>query len=138
MAIFSIDLVGLGVAQTYSILADIVLLEARALLGSRSLRLTFTLRRAEGTCAKCSSASSSGHLKRQLFITTHSNLFDLDPTGYGDVSLVDGVTRVERRPLRDLDAHFLRAPGPPNTRSLSYFVTLRLKRSCSDARTAHQ
>lgn len=48
----------------------------------------------------------------QLFIATHSNLFDLDPDGYWDVSLVDGQTVVERRPLHDVDGRHLYEPGP--------------------------
>jgi len=37
----------------------------------------------------------------QIFIATHSNLFDLDPTGYWDVSLESetGETRVDRKDL---------------------------------------
>jgi len=48
----------------------------------------------------------------QLFVATHSNLFDLDPDGYYDVSLVGGQTRVERRPLNEIDARHLYEPGP--------------------------
>lgn len=48
---------------------------------------------------------------RQLFIATHSNLFDLDPTGYWDVRLEGGETVVERRPLYEMDRHFYE-PGP--------------------------
>lgn len=51
---------------------------------------------------------------RQYFIATHSNLFDLDPDGYFDVSL-DPATRstaVVRRPLPDLDGRHLYEPGP--------------------------
>ncbi len=48
----------------------------------------------------------------QLFIATHSNLFDLDASGYWDVSLVGGETRVARKPLDDIDAAHLYEPGP--------------------------
>lgn len=48
----------------------------------------------------------------QLFIATHSNLFDLDPSGYWDVSMVDGETHITRKPLDEIDAHHLYEPGP--------------------------
>lgn len=48
----------------------------------------------------------------QLFIATHSNLFDLDLTGYWDVSLVDGETRVARKHLDEIDHRHLYEPGP--------------------------
>jgi hypothetical protein len=48
----------------------------------------------------------------QLFIATHSNLFDLDPTGYYDVSLRDGCTVVERSDLTRIDREHLYEPGP--------------------------
>lgn len=50
---------------------------------------------------------------QQLFIATHSNLFDLDPTGWFDVSLENGATRVVRRTdLAAIDAKHLYEPGP--------------------------
>ncbi|NJK32237.1 MAG: AAA family ATPase [Deltaproteobacteria bacterium] len=48
----------------------------------------------------------------QLFIATHSNLFDLDETGYWDVALEDGETRVRRKPLAEIDRAHLYEPGP--------------------------
>jgi len=48
----------------------------------------------------------------QLFIATHSNLFDLDPTRYWDVSLVDGETHVVPKSLDELDRLHLFEPGP--------------------------
>ncbi len=48
----------------------------------------------------------------QLFIATHSNLFDLDPEGYWDVSQLEGKTHVERKPLHEIDARHLYEPGP--------------------------
>ena len=48
----------------------------------------------------------------QLFVATHSNLFDLDPTGYWDVRLVAGATVIERKALRELYGHHLYEPGP--------------------------
>lgn len=102
---------GLGVAQMYVILARIMLSGARAIA-------------VEEPEAHLHAPTSGVHLREllqrlvherfidQLFIATHSNLFDLDPTWYWDVSLVDGETRVERRPLDDIDARHLYEPGP--------------------------
>ncbi len=49
---------------------------------------------------------------RQMFIATHSNLFDLDPERYWDVSLVDGETKVEPKPIQEIDRWHLYEPGP--------------------------
>lgn len=107
----SIDLVGLGVAQVYTILAGAMLLGARAVgieepeahlhapTSGRSLR-QLLVRLVE-----------ERHID-QLFIATHSNLFDLDPTGYYDVSLHDGCTVVERADLPRIDREHLYEPGP--------------------------
>lgn len=54
----------------------------------------------------------SPRLVHQLFIATHSNLFDLDRSGYWDVQLVNGETRIERKELHELYAHHLYEPGP--------------------------
>lgn len=106
-----LDAAGLGVAQMYMILAQIML------SGARSLAI-------EEPEAHLHAPTSGVHLREllqrlvherfidQLFIATHSNLFDLDPAWYWDVSLVDGETRVERRPLDDIDAKHLYEPGP--------------------------
>jgi AAA domain, putative AbiEii toxin, Type IV TA system len=48
----------------------------------------------------------------QLFIATHSNLFDLDETGYWDVALENGETVVRRKPLDEIDRAHLYEPGP--------------------------
>jgi len=48
----------------------------------------------------------------QFFIATHSNLFDLDLTGYWDVALVDGETIIKRKPLDEVDRLHLFEPGP--------------------------
>jgi predicted ATPase len=48
----------------------------------------------------------------QLFIATHSNLFDLDETGYWDVALENGETVVLRKPLDEIDRAHLYEPGP--------------------------
>lgn len=48
----------------------------------------------------------------QLLVATHSNLFDLDESGYWDVALEDGATVVRRKPLDEIDRHHLYEPGP--------------------------
>ncbi|WP_437592070.1 AAA family ATPase [Sorangium sp. So ce1000] len=107
----SIDLAGLGIAQVYAILAQAMLLGARAVgieepeahlhapTSGRALR-QLLVRLVE-----------ERHID-QLFIATHSNLFDLDPSGYYDVSLKDGCTVVERADLTRIDRDHLYEPGP--------------------------
>lgn len=107
----SLDLAGLGVAQIYWILGQAMLSGACAIgieepeahlhAPTSGLHLRQLLRR----------LGEEGHVE-QLFIATHSNLFDLDPDGYWDVSLAGGETRAERRPLGDIDARHLYEPGP--------------------------
>jgi hypothetical protein len=107
-----IELSGLGVAQIYYILA-------RALLGNTHAAGV------EEPEAHLHAPTSGIHLRQllerlvtegyldQLFIATHSNLFDLDRTGYYDVSLDEsGATRVERKPLSEIDRQHLYEPGP--------------------------
>ncbi len=107
----SLDLAGLGIAQIYWILAqamlsraDIITVEepeAHLHAPTSGLHLRQLLGR----------LVDEGHIE-QLFLATHSNLFDLDPIGYFDVHLDEsGATVVERRPLRDADRHFYE-PGP--------------------------
>jgi AAA ATPase domain/AAA domain, putative AbiEii toxin, Type IV TA system len=107
-----LHLAGLGIAQIYSILgqallreADVVAIEepeAHLHAPTSGLHLRQLLHR----------LVTEGYLD-QLFIATHSNLFDLDPTGYYDVSLDErGATRVERKPLSEIDDRHLYEPGP--------------------------
>jgi hypothetical protein len=106
-----VDRAGHGFVQVYSIVATILLSAGRLVaieepeahlhaptLG-RELRSILDKMVTEGKI-------------HQLFIATHSNLFDLDPTGYWDVSMVDGYTRVERKPLDEIDRLHLFEPGP--------------------------
>ncbi|WP_437758167.1 AAA family ATPase [Sorangium sp. So ce1389] len=107
----SIDLAGLGIAQIYAILAETMLLRASSVgieepeahlhapTSGRALR-QLLVRLVE-----------ERHID-QLFIATHSNLFDLDPAGYYDVSLEDGCTVVERAELTRIDREHLYEPGP--------------------------
>jgi energy-coupling factor transporter ATP-binding protein EcfA2 len=108
----SLDLAGLGIAQVYLILAQAML------LGARTIGI-------EEPEAHLHAPTSGRHLRQllvrlveekhvdQLFIATHSNLFDLDPTGYFDVSLdKDGCTVVSRADLTRIDREHLYEPGP--------------------------
>ena len=108
----SLDLAGLGIAQIYSILGQALLRgtyavaieepEAHLHAPTNGIHLRHLLER----------LVTEGYLG-QLFIATHSNLFDLDPTGYYDVSLDEqGATRVERKPLSEIDRQHLYEPGP--------------------------
>ena len=107
----SIDLAGLGVAQIYSILAQTMLLGARA-VGIEEPEAHLH--------APTSGRELRQLLKRlvderhidQLFIATHSNLFDLDSTGYFDVSLGTSGTTIERAELSRVDREHLYEPGP--------------------------
>ncbi len=50
----------------------------------------------------------------QLFIATHSNLFDLDSTGYWDISKDGerGTQATRKDDLNSIDRHHLYEPGP--------------------------
>ncbi|WP_428268250.1 AAA family ATPase [Haliangium sp.] len=106
------DLLGLGVAQVYSMLAQIMLSRAGAVgieepeahlhapTTGRDLRVLLQRLVDDGYLA-------------QLFIATHSNLFDLDPDGYWDVRLDPAdCTTTERKPLAEIDLWHLYEPGP--------------------------
>jgi len=106
----SLDLAGLGIAQIYWILGQTMLSGARAIgieepeahlhapTTGRDLRLLLAR------------LVKEKHID-QLFIATHSNLFDLDDTGFFDVRLENGETMVAKKPLDAIDAH-LYEPGP--------------------------
>jgi hypothetical protein len=107
-----LDLAGLGIAQVYRILAQMLLHRARCVAieepeahlhaPSTGMHLRALLDRLVGE-----------HYIDQLFVATHSNLFDLDPEGYWDVSHHgERGTVVERRPLQDIDLRHLYEPGP--------------------------
>ena len=107
-----LDLVGLGVAQVYYILA-------RALLGNTR---TAAIEEPEAHLHAPTTGIelrqvlerlvNEGYLD-QLFIATHSNLFDLDPDGYFDVSFdPERGTQVQRKQLDQIDIDHLYEPGP--------------------------
>lgn len=107
-----LDLAGLGIQQIYAVLGQILLDRAFAV-------------GIEEPEAHLHAPTSGKHLRvllrrlveqgdvQQLFIATHSNLFDLDRTGYYDVRLDHGVTVVERKTnLSEIDRLHLYEPGP--------------------------
>jgi energy-coupling factor transporter ATP-binding protein EcfA2 len=107
----SLDLAGLGIAQIYWIIGQAMLSGAR-MIG------------VEEPEAHLHAPTTGRHLREvlqrlvdekhvdQTFIATHSNLFDLDPKGYWDVSLQNGETVVTRADLPDIDRKHLYEPGP--------------------------
>jgi len=108
----SIDLAGLGTQQVFYIVASIALEPAccvtleepeahlHAPTSGRALRQLLVKLQAEG-------------MVDQLFVATHSNLFDLDPNGYWHVARESGATTVEpRSDLASIDRDHLWEPGP--------------------------
>lgn len=114
--IIPIKRAGLGVVQLYAIVATLILSrwrmvaleEPEAHLHARSTGLE--LRRALQHMVEPGDGSA-GKLD-QLFVATHSNLFDLDEDGFWDVSMENGETRIIRKPLDQIDAEHLYEPGP--------------------------
>ena len=106
----SLDLAGLGVAQLYWILGQ-AMLSGAAVVGIEEpeahLHAPTTGRHLRELLARL---VEEKHID-QLFIATHSNLFDLDPTGFFDVRLENGATVVTKKPLDAIDEH-LYEPGP--------------------------
>ena len=107
----SIDLAGLGIAQVYSILAQAMLLGAR-IIGIEEPEAHLHAPTSGRALRQLLVRLVEEKYVDQLFIATHSNLFDLDPTGYFDVSLVDGATVVKREDLTRIDREHLCEPGP--------------------------
>lgn len=107
---------GLGVVQAYSIIATMLFAQRRAIALEEpeahlhAPTLGRLLRKA--LVAMATPQADAPPLVDQLFVATHSNLFDLDPRWYWDVSLVDGETRVVRCALDEVDARHLYEPGP--------------------------
>jgi hypothetical protein len=116
-----IDAQGLGSTQVYAILAQALLHpgqpiaieepEAHLHAPTTGRALRHLLKR----------SVDEGHVE-QLFISTHSNLFDLDETGYWDVKLEAGATTVTRAPVEQMDAHFWE-PGPARHALLALMKT---------------
>ncbi len=106
----SLDLAGLGIAQIYWILGQAMLSGAR-IIGIEEpeahLHAPTTGKHLRALLARL---VDEKHID-QLFIATHSNLFDLDDKGFFDVRLENGETIVTRKPLDAIDEH-LYEPGP--------------------------
>lgn len=108
-----VDLAGLGIQQIYTVMAGILLSgasmvaveEPEAHLHPRTsgLQLRALLKR----------AVDDGHID-QLFIATHSNLFDLDPTGYFLVrnDPAEGTLVERHTEFAMLDRQVFWEPGP--------------------------
>ncbi len=108
----SLDLAGLGIAQVYSIVAQAVLGGARAVAieepeahlhaPTTGIQLRQLLVR----------LVDEGFID-QLFIATHSNLFDLNDEAYYDVAFdSERGTMVKKKQLDQIDARHLYEPGP--------------------------
>lgn len=106
----SLDLAGLGIAQIYWILGQ-AMLSGASVVGIEEpeahLHAPTTGRHLRELLARL---VEEKHID-QLFVATHSNLFDLDPTGFFDVRLENGETVVAKKPLDAIDQH-LYEPGP--------------------------
>lgn len=108
-----VDRAGHGVVQLYAIVAAIMLGGARFVaLEEPEAHLHAPTLGIELRHVLASLVEMRGAEVEQMFIATHSNLFDLDPEGYWDVSMVDGATVVERKPLHEIDGRHLYEPGP--------------------------
>jgi hypothetical protein len=116
------DLAGLGMSQTYAIFANVLLpgtdviaveepeAHLHAPTTGRDVRATLHSLVADETIS-------------QLFVATHSNLFDLDTTGYWDVSIsTDEGTVLQRKSLDEIDRLHLYEPGPAK-HALQSFLT---------------
>ncbi|MEZ4389749.1 MAG: AAA family ATPase [Polyangiales bacterium] len=107
----SIQRVGLGVAQLYAALAGIMLSNSDIVAieePEAHLHAPTTGRQFRELLLEVVRSNRVD----QLFIATHSNLFDLDPEGYWDVSVREGDTIVQRKPLSEIDRLHLYEPGP--------------------------
>lgn len=107
----SLDLAGLGIAQIYWILGQAMLSGARAVAIEEPEAHLHAPTSGRALRQLLARLVEEKHVD-QLFVATHSNLFDLDPTGYLDVSLRDGATVVERADLARIDRDHLYEPGP--------------------------
>ena len=107
-----LDLAGLGIAQIYSILGQ-ALLRDPDVVGIEEPEAHLHAPTSGRHLRQLLERLVNEHYLDQLFIATHSNLFDLDATGYYDVSLDEhGATRIERKPLSEIDRQHLYEPGP--------------------------
>jgi len=106
-----VDNAGHGIVQMYAIIAPILLAGGRLVAIEEPEAHLHAPTLGRELRAILHSMVVDGRV-HQFFIATHSNLFDLDLTGYWDVSLVDGETHVQRKPLYEVDRLHLFEPGP--------------------------
>jgi hypothetical protein len=108
-----IDRAGHGVIQLYAIVATILLAEGRLVAIEEPEAHLHAPTMGRELRALLKSLVLDKEID-QLFVATHSNLFDLDPDGYWDVSLDASTaeTRVVRKKLSEIDALHLYEPGP--------------------------
>jgi len=108
-----IDRAGHGVVQLYAIVAPILLAAGRLVAIEEPEAHLHAPSVGRELRSLLQGMVRNGRVD-QLFIATHSNLFDLDPTGYWDVSLdpQTGETHVARKDLVEIDARHLYEPGP--------------------------
>lgn len=106
-----VDNAGHGVVQMYAIVAPILLAQGRLVAIEEPEAHLHAPTLGRQLRVILHDMVTSGRVD-QLFIATHSNLFDLDLTGYWDVSLRDGATCVQRKPLDEVDRLHLFEPGP--------------------------
>ena len=108
-----VDLAGLGIQQVYSVMSGIFL-GAASIIAIEEPEAHLHPRTTGRQLRELLKRSvDEGHLD-QLFIATHSNLFDLDETGYFLVKNdPDEGTTVERRTdFAELDREVFWEPGP--------------------------
>lgn len=119
-----VDLAGLGMVQIYTILAHILLRGAGAVGVEEPEAHLHSPTTGHHLRELLKRVVDEGHVQ-QLFIATHSNLFDLDPGGYFDVRMNgEEGTVIERiDDLSRIDRDHLYEPGPAKhalMRSMSY------------------
>ncbi len=107
-----LDLAGLGIVQVVTILAQILVSGARAVAIEEPEAHLHAPTMGKTLRTVLQAVVRAGHVQ-QLFVATHSNLFDLDPTRYFDVRLDDGQTVVtDVDDLTRIDRDHLYEPGP--------------------------
>jgi hypothetical protein len=109
----SIDRIGLGHRQVYAILTTI-LLQRGDMVAVEEPEAHLHAPTTGRAMRECLLRVVKNGIIDQLFVATHSNLFDLDPDGYWDVRIdeVTKSTQIARKPLQDLERDHLYEPGP--------------------------
>jgi hypothetical protein len=109
----SIDRIGLGHMQVYAILTTILLQRGDMVAVEEPEAHLHAPTTGRGM-RDCLLRVVKNRIIDQLFVATHSNLFDLDPDGYWDVRINEETksTLIARKPLQDLEQDHLYEPGP--------------------------